>query len=78
MANIEEVCEVENNGSSTLKDIHLLVCRNVPIYSEIFLLLQRFACGHFDKSNGADLVRLDSDAPPTTGSPHIYAIEVTK
>ena len=78
MANIEEVCLLENSGSSTWKEIHLLVCISGPLTQEHFCLLQRFACGHFDQSNGADLVRLDSDGSPKTGSPHIFAIEVTK
>jgi hypothetical protein len=27
--NIERICQVDNNGSSTLKDIHLLVCKTI-------------------------------------------------
>eukprot|EP00092_Neocalanus_flemingeri_P087963 GFUD01111089.1.p1 GENE.GFUD01111089.1~~GFUD01111089.1.p1 ORF type:complete len:578 (+),score=143.83 GFUD01111089.1:34-1767(+) len=59
---IEQVCQVEHNGSYTLKFIHLL----------------RFSCMHFDGGTGAELVRVESDGPPKTASPHIFAIEVNK
>jgi len=60
MEDIERTCQVESNGSLTLKYLHLL----------------RAACKHFDKATGAELVRLADDAAQVSGSPHFYAEKV--
>ena len=41
-------------------------------------IFQRFACQYFDKGSGAELVRLQSDGQPTSGSPHIFAEEINR
>ena len=46
---------------------------------EIFVnrkITQRAAVQHFEKGSGEELIRLDSDGPPKSGSPHIYAEKV--
>ena len=41
----------------------------------LHFFLQRFAGIHFDQGEGCELLRLESDGPPKTSSPHILAIE---
>ena len=62
MENVELVCEMELNGSRTFKDIHLL----------------RLACSHFDKTDGSDIIRIESDGPCVTSSPHLVSVRVDK
>ena len=65
---IELVCEQEFQGSSVLKDLHLL----------------RSAAEHFDNGSTQQLIRItenswiSSDPPPSDSSPHILAILVEK
>ena len=42
-----------------------------------FNMLQRMAGDHFDK-DGSALVRIQSDGPPKTASPHILAVRIGK
>ena len=79
MEEIEKICQIENNGATTLKDIELFVSYDLEklliVYDEMY---QRAACQHFDRGNGDELVRLEDDGAPKHAGPHIYAVKVNK
>ena len=79
MEEIARICQVENDGCQTLKSIHLLVSKKSDwdIYLPK-LIFQRALVQHFDKGSGEELIRLDTDGAPKSGSPHIYAEKVNK
>ena len=79
MESIEEDCDIENSGSSTLKEIHLLVKKRALQFKRtLYCVLQRFATEFYDGSL-KELLRIEGDGPPDeSGSPHIYAIEVER
>ena len=79
MDTVAEVCQLDKNGSETLKFIHLLVGFYFifSMYIDV-LSFQRFAGVHFDQGEGFEFMRLESDGPPKTSSPHILAIEPSR
>ena len=67
LENILKICHIENNGSTTLKVIHILVIFICLIIVLISLLHRR-----------CEFIRLEEDGPPNVSSPHIYAVKVNK
>ena len=77
LASVEETCLVEHNGSTTWKEIFLLV-RNVCSISVLIVSLQRSFAKHFDGSL-SELLRMEADGEPhPSGSPHLYVVESQK
>ena len=58
----ELVCQVEMNGSRTFKEVHIL----------------RIACSHFDKTDGLNVIRIESDGLGVTRSSHLIATQEDK
>ena len=78
LANLERMCQIEHNGTVTVKYLQLLVMRTFLELNIVMSFLQRTACKHFDKGKGFELIRLAEDGPPVDSSPHIYAELVNK
>ena len=78
MEAVKNACEVDHSGSTTLKNVHLMVCTSWVLNLFQFVFFQRFASQHFDGGSGSELVRLESDGPPKDGSPHLLVIEVNR
>ena len=78
--------ELKYGGSTTFRDIQILVIF-LKLYSNIVEnFLQRLVCKHFDESEGSEFIRfnagvnsdLESDPPSASPSPHLVANCVDK
>ena len=76
MEEVESTCLLENQGSTTLKDIHLMVV--YLIFFQLFFFFEREAGKYMDQGCGFEFIRLEEDGPSQEASPHIYAIKVNK
>lgn len=73
------VCEVEYSGSTTLRDIHIIVSNIIEYYYLNWnIWWQRKAVEYWDKGDGYDLLRLESDVGSVKSSPHLFAIMVDR
>ena len=72
---IKEECSLEFGGCKVHKFIWLMVMMIILNVNVNFDMLQRMAGDHFDK-DGSALVRIQSDGPPKTASPHILAVRI--
>ena len=72
-----EDCSLEFDGSLIHKYIYILVRIETKFYNLPDTLLQRWAGDSFD-GEGSAFLRLVSDGPPKSPSPHILAVKVGK
>ena len=81
LTDIDTVCQLEFSGSTTLKDLHILVTiKNVHIIYYINNL-KKLACEHFD--GGSNFMRVIgpksvADLPAEDSSPHLTVTLVEK
>ena len=69
------VCDLEMQGSTTLRDLYLLVCLYLIFLVYSIICPQRLASEHFDKGGNKWLIRhQDDDESVQDSSPHILAI----
>ena len=76
MEEVESICLLENQGSTTLKDIHLMVV--YLIFYQLYFFLKREAGKCMDHGCTFEFIRLEEDGPSQEASPHIYAVKVNK
>lgn len=86
MQDMDLVCKIEFNGSTTMKDIHILVYIASRNFQMIFVIFQLLAAETFDKKSPGKFMRLvdnsgaagAGDEEPADSSPHIVAELVDK
>ena len=78
--------ELKYGGSTTYRDIQILVIFKKYLLESVENLIQRLVCKHFDESEGSEFIRfnagvnsdLESDPPAASPSPHLVANCVDK
>ena len=76
---VEEDCSLEFTGSLTHKYIYILVNDSSNVLCSLLVCInfQRWAGDSFD-TDGSDFMRIESDGPPKSPSPHVLAVKVGK